>query len=107
MFKGATALVTGSTSGIGLGIATSLAARGVNIVLNGFGDAGEIEKLCAKLAADHGVKVRYDGADLSRQDAIEAMMRKVIAEFGGIDILINNAGVQFVAPIDEFPVEKW
>ena len=107
MFKGATALVTGSTSGIGLGIATSLAAKGVNVVLNGFGDAGEIEKLRAKLAADHGVKVQYDGADLSKQDAIESMMRSAIAEFGSIDILINNAGIQFVAPIDEFPVDKW
>ena len=107
MFKGATALVTGSTSGIGLGIATALAAKGVNVVLNGFGDAGEIEKLRAKLAADHGVKVRYDGADLSKQDAIESMMRSALAEFGSIDILINNAGIQFVAPIDEFPVDKW
>ena len=107
MFKGATALVTGSTSGIGLGIATSLAAKGVNVVLNGFGDAGEIEKLRAKLAGDHGVKVRYDGADLSKQDEIESMMRTAITEFGSIDILINNAGIQFVAPIDEFPVDKW
>ena len=107
MFKGATALVTGSTSGIGLGIATALAAKGVNVVLNGFGDAGEIEKVRAKLAGDHGVKVRYDGADLSKQDEIESMMRSAITEFGSIDILINNAGIQFVAPIDEFPVDKW
>ncbi len=106
-FKGATALVTGSTSGIGLGIATALAAKGVNVVLNGFGDAGEIEKVRAKLAGDHGVKVRYDGADLSKQDEIESMMRSAITEFGSIDILINNAGIQFVAPIDEFPVDKW
>ena len=74
MFKGKTALVTGSTSGIGLGIATTLAAKGANIILNGFGDAAEIERLRTKLAADHGVKVRYDGADLSQQDAIETMM---------------------------------
>jgi 3-hydroxybutyrate dehydrogenase len=107
MFLGATALVTGSTSGIGLGIATALAAKGVNVVLNGFGDAGEIETLRAKLAADHGVTVHYDGADLSKQDAIESMMRSALAEFGSIDILINNAGIQFVAPIDEFPVDKW
>jgi len=107
MFKGKTALVTGSTSGIGLGIATALAGRGTNIVLNGFGDAAEIEKLRAKLAADHGVNVRYDGADLSQQDAIESMMGNAIEMFGGIDILINNAGIQFVAPIDEFPVAKW
>jgi len=107
MFNGKTALVTGSTSGIGLGIATTLAAKGANIVLNGFGDAAEIEKLRAKLAADHGVKVRYDGADLSQQDAIESMMGNAIEAFGAVDILINNAGIQFVAPIDEFPVAKW
>ncbi len=83
MFKGKTALVTGSTSGIGLGIATELAGRGANIVLNGFGDAAEIEKLRTKLAADHGVKVRYDGADLSQQDAIESMMGNAIEMFGG------------------------
>lgn len=107
MFKGSTALVTGSTSGIGLGIATALAAKGANIALNGFGDATEIENLRAKLAADYGVTVRYDGADLSKQDAIETMMGKLIAEFGCVDILVNNAGIQFVAPIDEFPVDKW
>jgi 3-oxoacyl-[acyl-carrier protein] reductase len=92
MFNGKTALVTGSTSGIGLGIATALAAKGANIVLNGFGDAAEIEKLRAKLAAEHGVKVRYDGADLSQQDAIESMMGNAIEAFGAVDILINNAG---------------
>ena len=107
MFNGKTALVTGSTSGIGLGIATALAARGANIVLNGFGDAAEIEKLRTKLAAEHSVKVRYDGADLSQQDAIESMMGNAIEAFGAVDILINNAGIQFVAPIDEFPVAKW
>jgi len=107
MFKGKTALVTGSTSGIGLGIATALASRGANIVLNGFGEAAEIEKLRAKLAADHGVKVRYDGADLMQQDAIESMMGNAIEAFGAIDILVNNAGIQFVAPVDEFPVSKW
>ena len=107
MFKGSTALVTGSTSGIGLGIATALAAKGANVILNGFADASEIEQLRTKLAADHGVAVRYDGADLSRQEPIEAMMAKALAEFGCIDILVNNAGIQFVAPIDEFPVAKW
>jgi 3-hydroxybutyrate dehydrogenase len=107
MFKGSTALVTGSTSGIGLGIATALAARGSNVILNGFGDASEIEKLRAKLAADYGVTVCYDGADLSLQDPIEAMMARALAEFGSVDILVNNAGIQFVAPIDEFPVAKW
>jgi 3-hydroxybutyrate dehydrogenase len=107
MFKGKTALVTGSTSGIGLGIATALAGRGANIVLNGFGEAAEIEKLRATLAADHGVNVRYDGADLMQQDAIESMMGNAIEAFGAIDILVNNAGIQFVAPVDEYPVAKW
>src|SRR5258705_7642922 len=102
-----TALVTGSTSGIGLGIATSLAASGANVSLNGFGDAAEIEKLRAKLAADHAVEVRYDGADLSQQDAVERMMGNAVEQFGAVDILVNNAGIQFVAPIDEFPVAKW
>jgi 3-hydroxybutyrate dehydrogenase len=107
MFNGLTALVTGSTSGIGLGIATAFAAKGANVILNGFGDAGQIEELRAKLAADHGVTVRYDGADLSKQAPIEAMMQKAIGEFGAVDILVNNAGIQFVAPVDEFPVDKW
>ena len=107
MFKGLTALVTGSTSGIGLGIATAFAAKGANVVLNGFGDAAEIEKLRGKLAADYGVTVRYDGADLSRQEPMEAMMATALGEFGAIDILVNNAGIQFVAPVDEFPVDKW
>ncbi len=107
MLNGRTALVTGSTSGIGLGIATALAAEGANVVLNGFGDAAEIERLRAKLAADHGVAVRFDGADLTQEPAIEAMMTRALAEFGTIDILVNNAGIQFVAPIDEFPVAKW
>jgi len=107
MFNGLTALVTGSTSGIGLGIATAFAEKGANVILNGFGDTAEIERLRASLAADHGVTVRYDGADLSKQEPIEGMMKKAIAEFGAVDILVNNAGIQFVAPIDEFPVDKW
>jgi len=107
MFTGLTALVTGSTSGIGLGIATEFAARGANVMLNGFGDAGEIEKTRSALQAQHGVAVRYDGADMSSADAIEAMISRAEAEFGAIDILVNNAGIQFVAPIHEFPVEKW
>src|SRR5690242_20417080 len=107
MFNGLTALVTGSTSGIGLGIATAFAEKGANVILNGFGDTAEIERLRASLEADHGVTVRYDGADLSKQEPIEAMMKKAIAEFGAVDILVNNAGIQFVAPIDEFPVDKW
>ncbi|MBI2754995.1 MAG: 3-hydroxybutyrate dehydrogenase [Betaproteobacteria bacterium] len=107
MLKGKTALVTGSTSGIGLGIATRLAAEGARIVLNGFGDAAEIENLRAGLAKDYGVTVAYDGADMSKADAIEAMMRKAIAAFGAVDVVINNAGIQYVAPVDEFPVDKW
>jgi len=107
MFKGKTALVTGSTSGIGLGIATAFAERGANVILNGFGDAAAIEKLRAALSADHGVTVRYDGADLSQEVPIEAMISRALAEFGTIDILVNNAGIQHVAPIDEFPVDKW
>ncbi|MGH8675834.1 MAG: 3-hydroxybutyrate dehydrogenase, partial [Burkholderiales bacterium] len=95
------------TSGIGLGIARRLAAGGANLVLNGFGDVGEIEKLRAGLAAEHGVAVTYDGADMSKADAIEAMMRNAIARFGAVDLLINNAGIQHVAPIDEFPLDQW
>ena len=107
MLKGKVAVVTGSTSGIGLGIARTLAAQGANIILNGFGDTKEIEVLRQSIATEHGVEVRFDGADLSKQDQIEAMMAKALAEFGTIDILVNNAGIQFVAPIDEFPVDKW
>jgi len=104
MLQDKTALVTGSTSGIGLGIARALASRGANVILNGFGDAQEIEGLRASIAAEHNVQVRYDGADLSKQDQIEAMAAKT---FGSVDVLVNNAGIQFVAPIEEFPVDKW
>ena len=107
MLKGKNALVTGSTSGIGLGIAEGLAAQGVNLVLNGFGDAKEIETLRANLASKFGVKVLYDGADMSKAEQIEAMMHKAEKDLGGIDILVNNAGIQHVAPVDEFPVNKW
>ena len=107
MVKGKTALVTGSTSGIGLGIATRLAAEGANIVLNGFGDAAQIEAQRKDLAAKNDVQVVYDGADMTKPDAIAAMMKKAIDKFGAIDILVNNAGVQHVAPVDEFPVDKW
>ncbi len=103
MLKGKTALVTGSTSGIGLGIAKSLAAQGANIVLNGFGDA---EGPKAEIAA-MGVKVAYHGADMSKPADIEDMMKYAAAQFGRVDILVNNAGIQHVARIENFPVEKW
>jgi 3-hydroxybutyrate dehydrogenase len=107
MLHGKTALVTGSTSGIGLGIAEALARAGANVVLNGFGDKAGVERLRLRLADEHRVKVVYDGADLSRTEAIEAMMHSAIAGFGAVDILVNNAGIQHVAPVDEFPVAKW
>ncbi|MDP1698608.1 MAG: 3-hydroxybutyrate dehydrogenase [Xanthomonadaceae bacterium] len=107
MLKHKTALITGSTSGIGLGIAEAFAAAGANVILNGFGDAAEIEAIRARLASEHGATVRYDGADMSKPEAIEKMITTAIAEFGCIDILVNNAGIQHVAPIDEFPPAKW
>jgi 3-hydroxybutyrate dehydrogenase len=107
MLKGKTALITGSTSGIGLGIAEALAAQGANIVLNGFGEAGEITQLRIELARRHGVNLLYDGADMSQASAIESMMKTAIGEFGAVDILVNNAGIQHVAPVDEFPLDKW
>ena len=104
---GKTALVTGSTSGIGLGIAKALARDGANLVLNGLGDPHEIETLRATLAATHGVKVIYSNADMSKANSIEAMMKAAQAQFGGVDILVNNAGIQHVAPVEEFPLDKW
>ncbi len=103
MLKGKTALVTGSTSGIGLGIALALARQGANIVLNGFGD---VDGPKAQVAA-HGVKVGYHGADMSKPADIEAMMTYAAAEFGRVDILVNNAGIQHVARIENFPLERW
>ncbi len=104
---GKTALVTGSTSGIGKAIATRLAAGGANVILNGMGDAGEIEALRASLEKTHKVKVGYSGADLTDPGAIADMMAYAAREFGGADILVNNAGTQFVSPIEDFPVAKW
>jgi 3-hydroxybutyrate dehydrogenase len=103
MLKNKTALVTGSTSGIGLGIAIALARQGANIMLNGFGD---VEGAKAEVAA-LGVKVSYHGADMSKPTEIEAMMAAAAAEFGQVDILVNNAGIQYVAPIENFPTERW
>jgi len=107
MLKGKVALVTGSTSGIGLGIATAFAQQGADIVLNGFGDAAEIEKLRAELAAKHGVKVIYDGADLSKGSAVRELVENTVRQLGRIDILVNNAGIQHTALIEDFPAEKW
>jgi len=105
--KGKTALVTGSTSGIGLAYAKALAAQGVNLVINGFGDADAIEKERLALEAVSGAKAIYSGHDLTKAEEIEAMMKAAADAFGGVDILINNAGTQHVAPIEEFPVDKW
>ncbi len=103
MIQGKTALVTGSTSGIGLGIAEALAREGANLVLNGFGDAqGALDRIRAL-----GVKASHHGADMSRPAEIEDMMRAAEREFGGVDILVNNAGIQHVAPVEAFPVDKW
>src|SRR5918997_5314824 len=95
------ALVTGSTSGIGLAIARALAAEGASVMLNGFGDAAEIERLCGELGALH------DGADLADPTAIEAMLARCTAELGPPDVLVNNAGIQHVAPVEDFPPDKW
>jgi len=105
--RGKTALVTGSTSGIGLGIARSLAAEGANIVFNGFGDAAEIEKLQADTASEFGVQCAYHSADMSKPAEIEDMFAYAAARFGGVDVLVNNAGIQHVANVEDFPVEKW
>jgi 3-hydroxybutyrate dehydrogenase len=107
MLKGKTALITGSTSGIGLGIATRLAAEGANVVLNGFGERAEIERISGELTNRYRATVTYDGADLTRPESIGAMLQKAIAQFGAVDVLVNNAGIQHVAPVDEFPPEKW
>ena len=103
MLKGKTALVTGSTSGIGLGVALSLARDGANIMLNGFGDV----EAAKRAVAECGVKVSYHGADMSKPAEIEAMMRACEREFGGVDILVNNAGIQHVAKVEDFPPERW
>jgi 3-hydroxybutyrate dehydrogenase len=105
--KGKTALITGSTSGIGLACARALAAEGADIVLNGFGDAAEIESIRQRVEQASGGRALYSGADLTDPAAIEELIAMIAAELGGVDILLNNAGMQHVAPIDQFPVERW
>lgn len=107
ILKGKTALITGSTSGIGAACATALAREGCAIMINGFGDADAIEKQRQELEALSGAKALWSGADMLKPDEIAAMVEKCHAELGGPDILINNAGIQHVAPVDQFPVEKW
>ena len=107
MLSGKSAIVTGSTSGIGLGIARGLAANGANIMLNGFGDPNEIEAIREDIANGHNIKVVYSNANMADGEEIGGMMALAEEEFGGVDILVNNAGIQYVAPIEDFPVEKW
>jgi 3-hydroxybutyrate dehydrogenase len=105
--KDKSAIVTGSTSGIGLGIARSLAGAGANLMLNGFGDAAQIEALRAGLAKEFGVKVGYSGADMSKPEQIHAMVAAAVEELGSVDILVNNAGIQHTARVESFPPERW
>ncbi|HWM61041.1 MAG TPA: 3-hydroxybutyrate dehydrogenase [Rhizomicrobium sp.] len=105
--KGKVALVTGSTSGIGLAIARTFAGEGADICINGFGDAAAIEKERSGIEKDFGVKAIYSGADMSKGDQTEAMITDTIKQLGSVDILVNNAGIQFVSPVEDFPPEKW
>jgi 3-hydroxybutyrate dehydrogenase len=107
MLKGKSALVTGSTSGIGLGIARALAAEGANVMINGFGEADAIERERAGLEHEFSVRALYSGADMTRPAEIAAMVAEAEKAFGAVDILVNNAGIQFVSPIEDFPPEKW
>lgn len=101
------ALVTGSTSGIGLGIARALAAQGYHVMLNGFGDAAAIERTRAALEREHGVRVAHDGADLTKPALVAELVNRTARELGGVDVLVNNAGIQHTAPCETFPPERW
>jgi 3-hydroxybutyrate dehydrogenase len=105
--SGKLALVTGSTSGIGLSIARALAVAGTHVALNGFGDKAQVDRLVAEFRTKYKVKVDYSAADMSKPAEIAAMVEQVARELGRVDILVNNAGIQHVAPVEEFPLEKW
>ena len=107
MLKGKIAIVTGSTSGIGLGIATALAAEGCDILLNGFGDPAEIERIRKRLGDEHKVRVAYSPGDMTKPADIRGMVKLAVDELGGVDILVNNAGIQHVAPVVDFPEDRW
>jgi 3-hydroxybutyrate dehydrogenase len=107
MLQGKTALVTGSTSGIGLAVARAFAAQGANVTINGFGDKAAIERERAAIEKEFGVKALYSPADMSKPAEIAGMVRTTEQAFGSLDVLVNNAGIQYVAPIEEFPIEKW
>jgi 3-hydroxybutyrate dehydrogenase len=104
---GRVAVVTGSTSGIGLGIATALANAGADIMLNGFGDAAVIEALRLEISSSFGVRAAYSGADMSKPEEVEGLIKAATRELGKVDVLVNNAGIQYVAPVGEFPAAKW
>src|ERR1700733_14889645 len=107
MLKGKSALVTGSTSGIGLAIARAMAEQGANVTINGFGDAAAIEKERSSIEKDFGVKAVYSPADMTKPAEIADMVKTAEKTFGSLDVLVNNAGIQFVSPIEDFPIEKW
>lgn len=107
MLKGKTAIITGSTSGIGLGCAHALAAEGVKVMLNGFGDQAEIEATRSGMEKQHGVKIGYHNADISKPEQVQALVEDTVTQLGGVDILVNNAGIQHVATVEDFPLEKW
>ncbi len=107
MLKGKTGLVTGSTSGIGLAIARALAAQGANMTINGFGEAAAIEQERLRIEKEFGVRAFYSPADMTKPSEIADMVHATERTFGSLDVLVNNAGIQYVAPVEEFPIEKW